>query len=82
MGRMKLYLLSQDVNDDYDTYDSCVVAAENEEEAKMMHPAGENRNIHSVFTWCNMPDAVRCKYIGEAAENIEKGVICASFNAA
>lgn len=79
---MKLYLLSQDVNDDYDTYDSCVVAAENEEEAKMMHPESEGGVICCVSVWCNMPDEVQCKYIGEAAENMEKGVICASFNAA
>lgn len=31
---MNLYLISQDVNNDYDTYDSAVVAAESEEEAR------------------------------------------------
>ena len=32
---MKLYLISQSKNDDYDTYDSAVVCAESEEEAKL-----------------------------------------------
>ena len=31
---MKLYLLSQDDNNDYDTYDSIVVCAESEEDAR------------------------------------------------
>ena len=35
---MKIYKISQDVNKDYDTYDSAVVYAENEEEAKSIHP--------------------------------------------
>ena len=35
---MNIYKLSQSVNDNYDTYDSCVVIAENEEAARRMHP--------------------------------------------
>ena len=35
---MKLFLISQKENNDYDTYDSAVVAAENEEIAKEMNP--------------------------------------------
>lgn len=35
---MKLYLLEQDFNIWYDTHDSCVVVAENEEEARRIHP--------------------------------------------
>lgn len=37
---MKIYKISQDVNKDYDTYDSAVVYANNEEEAKNIHPNG------------------------------------------
>ncbi len=36
---MNIYKLSQTVNDGYDTYDSCVVCAENEEKAKRIHPS-------------------------------------------
>ena len=37
---MKIYLLSQDVVNGYDTYDSAVVIAENEDEARKIHPSG------------------------------------------
>ena len=36
---MNLYLISQDVNNGYDTYDSAVVAAETEQEARETHPS-------------------------------------------
>ena len=38
---MKLYLLSQDDNTGYDTYDSAVVAASSKNEAVLIHPDGE-----------------------------------------
>lgn len=36
---MKLYLISQGKNLDYDTYDSAVVIAESEEDARLIHPS-------------------------------------------
>lgn len=36
---MNLYLLSQEINNGYDSYDSFVVAAESEEEARKIHPS-------------------------------------------
>lgn len=73
---MKLYLLTQDENTGYDTYDSCVVCAENENEAKKIEPT----NFFPRFGWTT-PNKVKIKYLGEAAPNIEKGVVIASFNA-
>ncbi len=35
---MKLYLISQDINKGYDTYDSAVVSAQHEEDAINIHP--------------------------------------------
>jgi hypothetical protein len=35
---MNLYLLTQGINNGYDTYDSAVVAAESEEEARRVSP--------------------------------------------
>ena len=35
---MNLYLISQNRNNGYDTYDSAVVAAESEEKARMIRP--------------------------------------------
>lgn len=36
---MHLYKLTQEINNDYDTYDSAIVCAENEEEARTIHPS-------------------------------------------
>lgn len=36
---MKIYKLSQNINNGYDTYDSVVVVAENEDDAKRIHPS-------------------------------------------
>jgi hypothetical protein len=35
---MKLWLISQEVNNNWDTYDSAVVAANTEEEARLIYP--------------------------------------------
>lgn len=45
MNTLNLYLISQTVNDDYDTFDSAVVAARDEEDAKSIHP---------VSSWLSM----------------------------
>ena len=80
---MNLYLISQDEDIDYDTYDSAVVAAETSEEAAQLSPSGDgvmdwNKSFSS---WCSSVEKVSVRYLGKAAEGIEKGVICASFNA-
>jgi len=36
---MKIYKLSQDIVNGYDTYDECIVIAENEDEARKIHPS-------------------------------------------
>lgn len=84
---MKLWLISQETNNDYDTYDSAVVAAEDEASAKLTHPSESEREWkdsgpidRDYGTWTSKEN-VQCKYIGEAAAGIEAGVICASFNA-
>ena len=84
---MKLYRLSQTVNNNYDTYDSCIVAAESEEEAAKIHPGWYDgttdwwENSYEGSCWCYSIEDVECEYIGEAAEHITKGVVLASFNA-
>lgn len=90
---MKLYLVSQDVHDDYDTYDSFVVACKNEDEARNTHPdnrqkydgkdwyieRGGQKFYYGIQEWC-VPSKVKVKYLGEA-DNGVVGVILASFNA-
>jgi len=72
---MKLYLLSQDVNNKYDTFDSVVVAAKSQEAAKKINPDGG-----SFGSWCK-PEFVKVKFIGRAAKGTPAGIILASYNA-
>ena len=81
---MKLWKISQCVNDDYDTFDSAVVAAETEDEAKHMHPSAKTDGGSGVpdATWgWAPPDRRTVEYIGEAKAGTQKDVVCASFNA-
>jgi len=82
---MNLYLLRQKENSDYDTFDSCVVCAENETEAVNIMPdfgKGKQFEPSSAYgAWAFTLSAVECEYIGIAAPNIEKGIVIASFNA-
>lgn len=68
---MKLFLIRQDVNLGYDTYDAAVVAAADEDEARHMHPGGEREGENEEWrlneTWVT--------YLGEAAPGIDKGVV-------
>ncbi len=73
---MKLWLISQNHNMDYDTYDSAVIACETEQEAKSW-PVGDTGTFGS---WA-LPEFVSVKYIGEAAPGTERGEICSSYNA-
>lgn len=81
---MYIYLLSQIENDDYDTYDSIIVCAENEQEAKKIHPYGsiyKNSEAWESTCWCSSPDNVEVELIGIAIKGLEKGIILGSFNA-
>jgi hypothetical protein len=73
---MNLYLISQNVNTGSDTYDSAVVAALSEDDARAIHPS----KYEAQETWCDKEN-VTVKLIGTATTGIKAGVICASFNA-
>ena len=86
---MKIYLISQDKNNGWDTYDSAVVCAENEEKARLTHPSEDSSEDCEEWdgidgepygSWTNYEN-VKVEYIGEATPSLKKGVICASFNA-
>jgi hypothetical protein len=79
MSKLKLWLISQDANNDYDTYDSAVVAAATEDEARHINPDGNWGKLWSG--WCNTPEQVTVKYIGIATEGVEPGIVLSSFNA-
>ena len=73
MQPKKLYKIWQEVSDDYDTYDSAVVCAESEDEAR-------NTHLGASDTWPK-PEYVKVKEIGIANDDVKKGIIVASFNA-
>lgn len=81
---MKLWLISQKENTGYDTYDSAVVMAATADEARMMHPYGDewDGKEDSWGTWADA-DKVRVEEIGLASPSLGPSpkVICASFNA-
>ena len=80
---MKIYLLSQKENSGWDTYDSCVVCAESEEDAKTIFPDGGDFNNKNdwMYEWATSLENIQCKEIGIANDKQNRGVICASFNA-
>jgi len=92
---MKIYKIWQEVNNGYDTFDSAIVYAENEDKARRIHPHkgwytydedGDEFYIRNggckekSYSWCSLKD-VKVEYIGENPDVKEEGLILASFNA-
>ena len=85
---MNLYLIKQDFNCAYDTYDSAVVIASSAEEAKTIHPdpklklhwEGDKWSDEDYGTWCH-PEHVTVELVGQASSGKIGDVVCASFNA-
>jgi len=73
---MNLYLLTQTVNNDYDTYDSAVVVAKDAKSARHIKVGG---GFSSHNDWAN-PSDVKAKLIGTTTRK-RPGVILASYNA-
>lgn len=73
---MKLWLLEQTKNNNYETYDSCVVVAETEGAAKNVHPDGDSVFETSFDEWTNeektawfSTDCTNVLYVGFANRN-------------
>ena len=82
---MNLYKLTQYVNNNYDTYDSAVVAAMDDNSAKRFHPSGSPTDIvpvkgeePSYYDWASLED-IQVEFIGTT--ELPAGVVIASFNA-
>lgn len=81
---MRLFLIEQDVNTDYDVFDAAVVVAESEEAARRMLPSFYNFALEEDegqrLVWWVRSEDVKVTYLGEAALN---GPCCvmSSFNA-
>ena len=81
---MNLYLITRPEQWDYDQYDSAVVCALSEADARMIHPGGRDdwNGIRERYdSWVNA-DSVIVTLIGVADPACGQGsIICASFNA-
>jgi hypothetical protein len=79
-SKMNLYLISQEVNNADDTYDSAVVAAVSEYAARSIHPSEKDwYGKAEMHSWCAKENVI-VRLIGTAADDVS-GVICASFQA-
>ena len=80
---MKLWLISQEENSDYATYDSAVVAAVSEQAAQQINPdlSAKGNWGRPYGSWCSSPDKVKVELIGEAIPGTGAGIILASYNA-
>lgn len=74
---MNLYLVSQNYNSGYDTYDSMIIAAKNEKEAKTI----SIEVTDNPTCWVDNLDQLEVEKIGKANPETESGLILASFNA-
>jgi hypothetical protein len=92
---MNLYLISQDTEIDYDTFDSAVVCARSAKDARTLYPGARGGGVlppHPANVripqepaprdWVNDPNAVTVQYLGKAKRTTKTPrVVLASFNA-
>ena len=80
---LNLYVIWQTENTHYDTYDSAVVAAASEEEARAINPGGGIPGVgfYQSCDWVKDISLVKVGLIGTAIRGTKAGVIIASFNA-
>lgn len=76
---MNLYLLTQDVNTGYDTFDSVIVAARDEASARMILPSDSLSWEEPSYSWVSSPESVNVVFIGKAVKGTVEGVVLASF---
>jgi hypothetical protein len=93
---MNIYLISWDKSKGYDIdiYSTAVVIANDEREARSIHPLGKSKaGIWQTSVWAHSPDDVTVQIIGEVGDDyyikyrnehdsdMDAHVICASFHA-
>jgi len=82
-----LWLISQEENSGYETYDSAVVCAKDSSFAKTIYPGGgsihdSDTEIHVRHEWVTDESLVSATKVGLAEASIkEGGVVLSSFNA-
>ena len=83
---MKLYRISQEAHNGYDTYSDAVVAAPSTEDAKAIRPDGRElvesgTSRYHYNDWADNSSEVEVEFLGHAKGGTKRGVICASFHA-
>lgn len=80
-----LWLLTQSSNRGYDTYDSCIVAADTAEDAVLIHPSEYVRESNKPWGrhsgWATTPSDVHAEKIGVTKAERRGTMILSSFNA-
>ena len=80
---MNIYKISRE-DWDYDDYDSAIVIAENEDQARMTNPRnGEMLDPENfgIYGWAESPDLVTVELVGIALPDAQPGLILSSYNA-
>ena len=78
---MNIYLVEQDVNNGYDTYDAFVCFAESEDDARKMPPSSYVSEWRSLKDeWVDNPALLKVTLLGKS-DSTEAKVVLASFNA-
>jgi hypothetical protein len=84
-AKAKFYKLSQGEYKGYDTFDSCIVVALSEEEARLIHPRyGTGERWRYDRSWVSKEQAhlIAVEEIGIAYDHLQPGtVVMSSFNA-
>ena len=86
--KKSIWLLTQTILKGYDYYDSAVVVAKNEVEARKINIdrrvgydyVTSNRELVEMEEWVE-PEFISVEYLGKAASGTKSGVILASYNA-
>ena len=78
---MNLYLLTQTEVTGYDTFDSIVVCAPNEDVARNMDPFSGEPCDWTNYCWAMRPASITVTLLGVALPSVKQGIVCSSFNA-
>ena len=78
---MNIYLVSQNENTAYNTFDAFVCYAESKEQARNMLPSIFIDWENTLDYWVPSPNKVKVTYLGIGKDGAETGVIIASYNA-
>lgn len=86
---LRVWKITQNVVNGYDSYDSAVVIAMSAEKARATHPFEMYYDVYTENepwtvgsgSWPDTPGKVEVELIGIASPGAKPGVVCASFNA-